>query len=120
MGDGALFVFHQAAADDGVTAVLELKAAVDAAMERLGWECRLIARLHVGTAVVGRFGAERRLDVVGQAVNAAAMLDSTGVSLSVPAFRALGPALRQQFRKHTPPMTYIRHDDPRRFRYRPA
>jgi len=120
MGDGALFVFHRAAADDAVGAVLDLKDAIDASMERRGWDCRMTAKLHVGTAVVGRFGAERRIDVVGQAVNAAAMLDSTGVALSVAAFRALGPAVRRRFKKHSPPVSYIRLEDPRRFRYRPA
>jgi adenylate cyclase len=119
MGDGALFVFHQAAADDAVCAVLDLKEAVDAAMKERGWECRLKAQLHVGTAVVGRFGAEQRIDVIGQAVNTAAMLDSTGVALSVAAFRALGAEVRRRFKKHTPPVSYIRVEDPRRFRYRP-
>lgn len=118
IGDGALVVFHRAATDAAVQAMLELKRDIDAWLDELGWPCALLAKIHVGDVIVGPFGGH--LDVIGREVNAAAMLDSTGVALSVPAFRALGAELRTHFRKHTPPVTYIRHDDPRRFRYRPA
>jgi hypothetical protein len=49
-------------------------------------------------------------------VNTTALLDSSGVTLSVAAFRKLSPPLRRRFKKHTPPVTYIRAEDPRRFR----
>ena len=49
-------------------------------------------------------------------VNTAARLDASGVTLSVEAFRKLGPELRTRFKKHTLPITYIRSEDPRRFR----
>jgi hypothetical protein len=39
--------------------------------------------------------------------------DATGVTLSVAAFRKLGPALRRRFKKHTAPVTYIRLEDRR-------
>ena len=116
IGDGALVVFHRGAADVAVQTFLELKAELDDWLEQLGWPCRLHVKIHVGDVIVGPFNG--RLDVIGREVNAAAMLDSTGVALSVPAFRALGAEMRTRFRKHTPPVTYIRHEDPRRFRYR--
>lgn len=118
IGDGALIVFRREAADIAVDALLALKAELDDWLAQVGWDCRLTIKIHVGDVIVGPFNG--RLDVIGREVNAAAMLDSTGVALSVPAFRALGPELRTRFRKHTPPVTYIRHEDPRRFRYRPA
>jgi len=118
IGDGALVVFHRAAADAAVAAILELKHEIDEWLAELGWDCRLTAKVHVGDVIVGPFGG--KLDVIGREVNAAAMLDSTGVALSVPAFRALGADMRTRFHKHTPPVTYIRLEDPRRFRYRPA
>jgi hypothetical protein len=37
-------------------------------------------------------------------------------AVSVAAFRKLSPPLRRRFKKHTPPVTYIRAEDPRRFR----
>jgi hypothetical protein len=46
------------------------------------------------------------------------MLDATGVALSAEAFRQLGPELRKRFKKHTPTITYIRTEDPHRFRRR--
>lgn len=117
-GDGGLVVFHREVADVAVDALLALKAELDDWLAQIGWDCRLTIKVHVGDAIVGPFNG--RLDVIGREVNAAAMLDSTGVALSVAAFRALGSELRTRFRKHTPPVTYIRHEDPRRFRYRPA
>ena len=74
---------------------------------------------HFGTTVAGPFGpaGAKRYDVIGKAVNTAAMLDATGVTLSVAAFRKLGPEFRRRFRKHTPPVSYIRIDDPRRLRW---
>lgn len=118
IGDGALIVFHREAADIAVDSLLALKAELDDWLAEVGWDCRLTIKVHVGDVIVGPFNG--RLDVIGREVNAAAMLDSTGVALSVPAFRALGAELRTRFRKHSPPVTYIRHEDPRRFRYRPA
>ena len=78
----------------------------------------LAATLHFGTAVAGPFGSagNKRHDVIGKVVNTAALLDSSGVTLSVAAFRKLSPPLRRRFKKHTPPVTYIRTEDPRRFR----
>ncbi|HEY5927508.1 MAG TPA: adenylate/guanylate cyclase domain-containing protein [Kofleriaceae bacterium] len=118
IGDGALIVFRREAADTAVDTFLALKAELDDWLAQLGWGCQLTIKIHVGDVIVGPFNG--RLDVIGREVNTAAMLDSTGVALSVPAFRTLGPELRARFRKHTPPVTYIRLEDPRRFRYRPA
>jgi adenylate cyclase len=118
IGDGALVVFRREAADVAVDTLLALKPELDDWFAQAGWPCKLTIKIHVGDVIVGPFNG--RLDVIGREVNAAAMLDSTGVALSVPAFRALGPDLRTRFRKHTPPVTYIRNEDPRRFRYRPA
>jgi class 3 adenylate cyclase len=118
IGDAALIVFPEAAADAGVEALLALKEDADAWFESHGWECRLFVKVHFGSAIVGPFGgrSEKKLDVLGKAVNAAAMLDSTGVALSAEAFRKLSPEMRKRFKKHTPTITYIRTEDPHRFR----
>jgi class 3 adenylate cyclase len=117
-GDAALIVFPATAVDRGVEALLALKDSVDDLMTRRGWECRLVVKAHFGSVIAGPFGAagDKRADVIGKAVNVAAMLDSTGVTLSVEAFRKLGPDVRARFKKHTPPITYIRLQDPRRSR----
>jgi class 3 adenylate cyclase len=113
VGDGVLIVFPEEGVDRGVEMLLALKDAVDAAMAARRWECRLAAKAHFGPTIAGPFGiaGDKRFDVLGKTVN-------TGVTLSVPAFRKLGPALRKRFRKHTPPVIYIRNEDPRRFRTR--
>jgi adenylate cyclase len=113
IGDAALAVFPETGVDPGVSAVLDLKSAVDRLMATRGWDCRLVVKAHFGTVVAGPFGprGSERFDVIGKTVNTAATLDASGVTLSVTAFRKLGPALRQRFKKHTPPITYIRRED---------
>jgi adenylate cyclase len=120
IGDAALVVFGEDGADAGVAALLEIKEAGDRYFAGARWDCRLTVKAHVGTVIAGAYGApgEERFDVIGKTVNTAAMLDSTGVALSVEAFRALSPAMRQRFKKHTWPVTYIRVEDPHRFRRR--
>jgi adenylate cyclase len=120
IGDAVLAVWSPDDADAAVASLLTLKEEVDAAFERLGWECRLVVKVHCGTVVAGPYGpaSQKRFDILGKAVNACAMLDSMGVSLSVEAFRALSADARKRFKKHTPPITYIRTEDPHRFRKR--
>ena len=111
IGDAALAVFPQDGADSGVQALLNLKDAADQFMVERGWDCRLILRVHAGTVAAGHFGPERRYDVLGKAVNVTARLESNGIALSAEAFRSLGPHMRTRFKKHTPPITYIRRED---------
>jgi class 3 adenylate cyclase len=120
IGDAALVVFAAEAVDDGVQALLALKEEVDGWFETIDWECRMMIKIHFGPAIAGPYGAKgaKRFDVLGKSVNAAAMLDSTGVALSAEAFRKLGPAMRKRFKKHTPTISYIRTEDPHRFRRR--
>ena len=90
--------------------------AIDAFMADNKWECRLNVKAHFGTVIAGPYAG--RFDVLGKNVNAAAMLDSPGVALSVDAFRKLSPERRKRFKKHTAPVTYIRLEDPHRLRRR--
>jgi class 3 adenylate cyclase len=115
IGDAALIVFEADHVDRGVETLLALKDAVDRSMARRGWECRLVVKAHFGTVITGPFGTagDKRQDVIGKAVNVTAALDATGVALSTTAFRKLAPGLRRRFKKHTPPVTYIRVEDRR-------
>jgi class 3 adenylate cyclase len=115
IGDAALVVFPETGVDRGVEALLDLKDSVDGFMTERGWDCRLTVKAHFGSVVAGAYGAAgaKRYDVLGRAVNVTAGLEGTGVTLSVEAFRRLGPELRASFKKHTPPITYIRLQDPR-------
>lgn len=117
IGDASLIVFRQEDADQGVAALLDLKEALDDYFRGLGWECRAVVKIHAGTAVAGPYGLAGTFDLLGNDVNTCAMLQSPGVALSVEAFRSLSPELRQRFKKHTPPVCYIRTQDPRPFRY---
>jgi adenylate cyclase len=120
IGDGALAVFDAGDADRGIEALLEAKLAIDRYFQGHGWPCQATVKAHVGTVIAGPYGPpdDRRFDVIGKTVNTAAMLDASGVALSVEAFRKLSPATRQRFKKHTWPVTYIRVEDPHKFRRR--
>jgi class 3 adenylate cyclase len=116
IGDAALIAFPEDRVNAGVKMLLSLKETGDRLMSECGWECRLNIRVNFGPVIAGPFGAQgsKRFDIIGKAVNVAAMLDrSSGISLSGEAFRRLGPELRHQFKKHTPPITYIRNEDSR-------
>ena len=120
IGDGALVVFEVGGADAGVDTLLALKTEIDRYLADHHWDCRTTIKVHAGTVIAGPYGGagDKRFDVIGKTVNTAAMLDATGVALSAEAFRALSPAMRQRFKKHTWPVTYIRVEDPHRFRRR--
>ena len=117
IGDASLIVFAADQADGAVVALLALKEELDGHLDQLGWECRAAVKVHVGTAIAGPYGLAGTFDVLGNDVNTCASLHSPGVALTVEAFRALGPELRRRFKKHTPPVCYIRSEDPRPFRY---
>ena len=120
MGDGTLVVFDAGNADRGIEVLLDLKLEVDRYLASRGWDCRATVKAHVGSVIAGPYGPpdDRRFDVIGKTVNTAAMLEASGVALSTEAFRKLSPAVRQRFKKHTWPITYIRVEDPHKFRRR--
>jgi adenylate cyclase len=120
IGDAMLAVFPPERVDSGVVGLLELKEAADRFMADRDWDCRLQAKVHYGTVAQGLFRAagEGGFDILGKAVNVAFRLEAAGgVTLSVEAFRQLGPEVRARFKKHTPPITYIRLEDAHRPRW---
>jgi class 3 adenylate cyclase len=104
IGDAALVVFPEGAADTGVRMVLDLKPTVDRFMFERGWECRLEAKIHFGQVIAGEFGpaGDRRFDVIGRNVNATAMLPSNGITLSAHAFGKLSSELRTRVQTYSP------------------
>lgn len=120
LGDAALIVFPEDVVDQAVETLLTLKTSVDQMMSASGWECRLAVKVHFGSVIAGLFGArdEKRYDVIGKDVNTTAMLEASGVTLTVDAFGKLGSELRTRFKKQTPPVTYIDVEGSPRFRQR--
>ncbi len=114
IGDGALAVFPTERADDAVEALLDLKRSVDAWLAAERWDSRLVVKLHRGDVVAGMYGARdhKTFDVIGDDVNITARLPTRSFALSAEAFRALSPAGRTLFKKHTPPLTYIPVEEP--------
>jgi len=97
IGDAALIVFKAEDTDRGIHALMQLRKDVDSAMADNGWECRLHVRAHAGNVVAGDFGgAAPFYDVIGRAVNEAAMLPQGEFVLSTAAFDRLSAELRQR------------------------
>lgn len=109
IGDALLIVFPRDAADAGVQALLELKRQADSFCEAVQFPGRLIIKAHFGEAILSRLGPGPRppFDIIGRAVNTAAMLPSHGVAITPEAFRRLTPETRRSFKKHTPALRYI-------------
>ena len=56
-----------------------MKSAVETMLAARGWNSRLGAKVHVGSAIAGEFGppGDARYDVIGRAVNETAMMPTT-------------------------------------------
>ncbi len=104
MGDAALIVFPEELADQGIMALLALKASVDAWIQHRAIGNSLHVNVHYGEVTLGRMGRCGNLDVIGETVAIAATLGSRGFGLSQQAFRQLTPEHRQVFRKLMPPV----------------
>ena len=109
IGDACLIAFTEEQVDEGVLALKELKDAGDAWLEGRGASCRHQIAADFGPVFCGPVGTreDKRFDVFGEAVNTAAVLKSKGFAMTPQVFRRLAPATRKQFKKHTPPITYI-------------
>lgn len=114
IGDAALVVFPPERAEAGVLALLNYKRELDAWLEAIGYPGRLMVKAHFGSVVAGEFGPAhaRRYDLIGDAVNLTARLESHGFAMTAQAFRVLGSEARKHFKKHTPPITYIPLEQP--------
>lgn len=115
LGDAGMVAFPAAQVEGGVRACLAVQAEGDAWLAAHGYRTRAVVKLHFGPAAVGLVGGpgDRRLDIYGATVNAAAVLPSSGFAMSPAVFRRLAPETRKLFRRHTPQITYIAADDPR-------
>src|SRR5688500_15147599 len=83
IGDAALAVCPESSADAAVRMLLVPRPSIGRFLSERGWDCRLTAKAHFGTAIAGNFGpaGSERFDVIGRNVNAAAVLDSIGITL---------------------------------------
>ena len=93
----------------GVLALRELKDAGDAWLDSRKVSCRHVIKAHFGPVFGGMVGTRRvkQFDFFGETVNIAATLRSNGFAITPQVFRKLDPDTRKQFKKHTPPITYI-------------
>ena len=109
IGDGALIVFEENLAEQGILSLLKAKNEIDAWLQSEGYPCRLEVKIHFGPAIAGPFGgkAKKSFDVIGKTINAAARLQQKPFCVSAEAFQQLSPEGRKYFKEHAPPIVYI-------------
>ncbi len=111
IGDASLVVFSGEDADVGVRSLLKLKEVADSFIADKGFPSRLKVSAHYGEATIGPFGPEARLDILGETVNRAAMVERgphrSEFAITPEVFRRLKPETRTLFREFTPPVVYL-------------
>ena len=113
IGDAALTVFPENRVDDGVLTLRNIQNQGDKWMKDRGLNCRHIVKAHFGPVCTGPIGtrSDKRFDLFGETVGIAATLRSNGFAITSQVFRKLSPETRKQFKKHTPPISYIPVDE---------
>ncbi len=108
IGDAALVVAPRDKAEAMILALAELSLKVRKRAAAYGLDTYFNTNVHFGSVVSGSFGPKgsERYDILGKAVNVAALLGRRGLTLSPQAFRCLSPNARKRFQKVTPPITY--------------
>lgn len=89
MGDAFLAIWISDQIPAGLAALPIIKREVDSWFTNHAWDSRLIIKAHVGSAVLGAYGNENRLDAIGHAVSATANLPAASITLSADAFDRL-------------------------------
>jgi class 3 adenylate cyclase len=84
--------------DAGVAMLYDLVPKIDTFMRERGWPCRLRAKAHFGDVIAGEFGSTgvARYDVMGNAVNATALMSTDGIAVSSRALEKLSAKTRKR------------------------
>jgi adenylate cyclase len=116
MGDAALMLFPEEAADTGVRALLDLQNRGDAFLASRGAASQHHIRIHFGPMCIGPLGTrtDKRTDVLGSTVNTLFLLKTTGFALTPEAFEKLGSETKRLFEKNVASGVYVPASDPRR------
>jgi class 3 adenylate cyclase len=113
MGDALLIAFPADAATTAVKTLQDLKQSGDLWLKQRQIPCHHLVKIHLGPVVAGPIGVPgaEHLDIFGKTVNLCVTMESDGWAMSPQVFRALDGETRTKFKKHTPPVTYIRVED---------
>ena len=113
IGDALMIAFPADEASRAIEALLDLKQSGDQWLKQKQIPCHHLVKVHLGPVVAGPIGTPgaERLDIYGKTVNLCVTMESDGWAMSPQVFRALDTETRTKFKKHTPPVTYIRVAD---------
>jgi len=112
IGDAALILFPEESVDEGVRILLVLKQELENHLKKMNYITRNITfSLHFGEVIMGKLRPFDYMDVFGNTVNTAFLLDRGNYRgkfvISPQVFRKLKPETRKKFHKFTPPIVYL-------------
>ena len=111
IGDAALIIFPDGFVDEGVRVLLDFNAELEGYFKHKGYSNKVTFSLHFGEVILGRLPPFDSLDVFGDTVAIAFMLDRGAHSgrfvISPQVFRKLKPETRKRFHKFTQPVVYL-------------
>ncbi len=109
IGDSSLIVFTEERVSIGIRTLKLYKEKIDNWLKEKGFSSRLIVKANYGEVTCGPLGIKgnKIFDIMGEAVNIAAMTPSRGFAITPQVFRKLDKDTKTLFEKHTPPITYI-------------
>lgn len=108
IGDAGLLIYPRKGIERGVRALLRLRGDANRWLAQRSMNCEMRIKAHAGPVACGRIGTrkDKRFDVYGEAVNAAARLPSGRFSITPPVFRGLAPGTRAFFTRRAGPARY--------------
>lgn len=109
IGDAGLVMFAKDNVDAGVIAMKQVQEQGDEWLKKRNIRSRIFVKIHYGPLIYGPLGSrtDKRVDIIGNTVNTAALLKTNGFAMSAQVFRKLAPSTRKLFKKHSLPITYI-------------
>lgn len=111
IGDASLIMFPEDSVDEGVRILLELQNELEDSFKENGYNNKITFSLHFGEVIAGKFPPIDTIDILGDTINIAFMLDRghyRGRFVITPqVFRKLKPETRKRFHKFTPPVVYL-------------
>jgi adenylate cyclase len=101
-GDGALAVFQEDNIRNGIAALLECREKANERFAQRGLPLEMVIKANFGRVTCGRLGTKssEQLDVIGAAVNTAARLSSSGLTITSAVFEKLDGKAKELFKEY--------------------
>ncbi len=111
IGDASLLVFPEEDVDGAIGELLAMKREIEAAFAATYPDLSITFSAHVGQIIIVRLEPLASLDILGDTVNTASLLNNNARNgefvVSQLVYDRLGEQTRREFRKAVPPTVYV-------------